>query len=189
MNFYVHQCPRMNYKRYYAPSELKCPYSLTWVSVDEALPLLDADTHSPLHPRGTEIRDQRDAECEAIAAEIIRDLCFCHPSESKYPAHIPVNKTLPRIIGPITDDDILSQVRYIPWNRLTEHYRHMLFPRIVDWIKRTGQEIANRVIIDPFALVYYAQLDEEKNATTAHEEAQDEGGKTQEERNSGQHNS
>ena len=34
MNFYVHQCPRMSYKREYRPSEVACPTHGVWVPLD-----------------------------------------------------------------------------------------------------------------------------------------------------------
>ena len=44
MNFYVHQCSRMSYKREYVPSEIACPTHGCWVPLDDvAVAKLDAD--------------------------------------------------------------------------------------------------------------------------------------------------
>ena len=45
MNFYVHQCSRMSYKHDFKPSEILCPVHGRWVSLDAAIPLLDANKY------------------------------------------------------------------------------------------------------------------------------------------------
>lgn len=37
MAYYVHSCPKMNYKARYRPSELLCPVTYQWVPLDEAV--------------------------------------------------------------------------------------------------------------------------------------------------------
>jgi Arginine-tRNA-protein transferase, C terminus len=48
MNFYVHQCSRMSYKRHFKPSEILCSKSLRWVLLDASLAKLDADKYAVL---------------------------------------------------------------------------------------------------------------------------------------------
>jgi arginyl-tRNA--protein-N-Asp/Glu arginylyltransferase len=50
MNFYVHQCSRMSYKREYIPSEIACPTLGCWVPLDDvAVAKLDADKYVHNH--------------------------------------------------------------------------------------------------------------------------------------------
>eukprot|EP01138_Halocafeteria_seosinensis_P015133 gb/GECG01015446.1/.p1 GENE.gb/GECG01015446.1/~~gb/GECG01015446.1/.p1 ORF type:complete len:1047 (+),score=114.87 gb/GECG01015446.1/:1-3141(+) len=163
MNYYVHRCGRMNYKRSYCPSELKCPYSLKWVPGEEALPRLDNDDHASLYPEGKRIKAQRQAQYEQLAPDVIPELCFCNPSSTKYPHLLASRKVSPTwIVSADSSAVALNRIRYIPWERFTEHYKSILSPRVVDWIQRVSPELANRIIVDPFALVYYAQKDEDE---------------------------
>ncbi|XP_030058455.1 arginyl-tRNA--protein transferase 1 isoform X2 [Microcaecilia unicolor] len=41
MGFYIHSCPKMRYKGQYRPSDLLCPETYTWVSIEQCLPKLE----------------------------------------------------------------------------------------------------------------------------------------------------
>ncbi|KAG8435623.1 hypothetical protein GDO86_013534 [Hymenochirus boettgeri] len=41
MGFYIHSCPKMRYKGQYKPSELLCPESYSWVSIEKCFSLLE----------------------------------------------------------------------------------------------------------------------------------------------------
>ena len=48
MGYYVHGCPKMQYKADYSPSEVRCPTSGSWVAVHDAGPKLDEQVmHGP----------------------------------------------------------------------------------------------------------------------------------------------
>lgn len=46
MGFYIHSCPKMQYKADYHPSELLCPERLCWIPFDRVKPALDVSTIS-----------------------------------------------------------------------------------------------------------------------------------------------
>ena len=49
MGFYIHSCPKMRYKAKYTPSWLLCPVTYRWVSVKDAVPLLDKSKFAKLN--------------------------------------------------------------------------------------------------------------------------------------------
>ena len=48
MGFYVHSCPKMNYKKQYGASYLLCPESFHYVPIEKCLPKLDEAKYSKL---------------------------------------------------------------------------------------------------------------------------------------------
>ena len=48
MGFYVHSCPKMNYKGQYTPSFLACPETYNWVPIEKCKVKLDANKYSRL---------------------------------------------------------------------------------------------------------------------------------------------
>ncbi|XP_056617011.1 arginyl-tRNA--protein transferase 1 isoform X2 [Triplophysa dalaica] len=49
LGFYVHSCPKMRYKGQYRPSDLLCPETYVWVSIERCLPHLDTSAYSRLN--------------------------------------------------------------------------------------------------------------------------------------------
>lgn len=41
MGYYIHSCPKMRYKGKYSPSDLLCPETYKWCSIDQCLPKLE----------------------------------------------------------------------------------------------------------------------------------------------------
>lgn len=41
LGFYIHSCPKMRYKGQYRPSDLLCPETYAWVSIERCLPQLE----------------------------------------------------------------------------------------------------------------------------------------------------
>uniref|UniRef100_A0A671L9W9 Arginyl-tRNA--protein transferase 1 n=1 Tax=Sinocyclocheilus anshuiensis TaxID=1608454 RepID=A0A671L9W9_9TELE len=48
LGFYVHSCPKMRYKGQYRPSDLLCPETYTWVSIERCIPRLEISAYSRL---------------------------------------------------------------------------------------------------------------------------------------------
>ncbi|XP_042625436.1 arginyl-tRNA--protein transferase 1-like isoform X4 [Cyprinus carpio] len=48
LGFYVHSCPKMRYKGQYQPSDLLCPETYTWVSIERCIPRLEISAYSRL---------------------------------------------------------------------------------------------------------------------------------------------
>ncbi|KAM5141213.1 arginyl-tRNA--protein transferase 1 isoform 2-T2 [Mantella aurantiaca] len=46
MGFYIHSCPKMRYKGQYKPSQLLCPESFLWVTIERCVPLLECTKYS-----------------------------------------------------------------------------------------------------------------------------------------------
>uniref|UniRef100_A0A671L8J2 Arginyl-tRNA--protein transferase 1 n=1 Tax=Sinocyclocheilus anshuiensis TaxID=1608454 RepID=A0A671L8J2_9TELE len=46
LGFYVHSCPKMRYKGQYRPSDLLCPETYTWVSIERCIPRLEISAYS-----------------------------------------------------------------------------------------------------------------------------------------------
>ncbi|XP_067276726.1 arginyl-tRNA--protein transferase 1 isoform X1 [Pseudorasbora parva] len=49
LGFYVHSCPKMRYKGQYRPSDLLCPETYAWVSIERCIPRLDIAAYSRLN--------------------------------------------------------------------------------------------------------------------------------------------
>ncbi|XP_026133628.1 arginyl-tRNA--protein transferase 1-like isoform X2 [Carassius auratus] len=49
LGFYVHSCPKMRYKGQYRPSDLLCPETYTWVSIERCIPRLEISAYSRLN--------------------------------------------------------------------------------------------------------------------------------------------
>ncbi|XP_055018646.1 arginyl-tRNA--protein transferase 1 isoform X2 [Boleophthalmus pectinirostris] len=46
LGFYIHSCPKMRYKGQYRPSDLLCPETFTWVSIERCVPKLDQSRYA-----------------------------------------------------------------------------------------------------------------------------------------------
>ncbi|XP_036402619.1 arginyl-tRNA--protein transferase 1 isoform X2 [Megalops cyprinoides] len=46
LGFYIHSCPKMRYKGQYRPSDLLCPETYTWVSIERCLPRLESAAYA-----------------------------------------------------------------------------------------------------------------------------------------------
>lgn len=53
MGFYIHSCDKMRYKARYKPSDLLCPITYEWVTMDRCTPLLDANKFTKLGSEAT----------------------------------------------------------------------------------------------------------------------------------------
>uniref|UniRef100_A0A671SPV4 Arginyl-tRNA--protein transferase 1 n=1 Tax=Sinocyclocheilus anshuiensis TaxID=1608454 RepID=A0A671SPV4_9TELE len=49
LGFYVHSCPKMHYKGQYRPSDLLCPETYTWLTIERCIPRLDISAYSRLN--------------------------------------------------------------------------------------------------------------------------------------------
>ncbi|KAI5611552.1 arginyl-tRNA--protein transferase 1 [Silurus asotus] len=49
LGFYIHSCPKMRYKGQYHPSDLLCPETYTWVSLEKCVPHLDISAYARLN--------------------------------------------------------------------------------------------------------------------------------------------
>ncbi|XP_016144330.1 arginyl-tRNA--protein transferase 1 [Sinocyclocheilus grahami] len=49
LGFYVHSCPKMLYKGQYRPSDLLCPETYTWLTIERCIPRLDISAYSRLN--------------------------------------------------------------------------------------------------------------------------------------------
>ncbi|XP_004559750.3 arginyl-tRNA--protein transferase 1 isoform X6 [Maylandia zebra] len=49
LGFYIHSCPKMRYKGQYRPSDLLCPETYVWVSIERCIPLLDNSRYTRLN--------------------------------------------------------------------------------------------------------------------------------------------
>ncbi|XP_005927186.1 arginyl-tRNA--protein transferase 1 isoform X2 [Haplochromis burtoni] len=49
LGFYIHSCPKMRYKGQYRPSDLLCPETYVWVSIERCIPLLDNSRYARLN--------------------------------------------------------------------------------------------------------------------------------------------
>lgn len=49
MGFYIHTCPKMQYKTRMKPSKLLCPETYAWFDVESCLPKLDKQKYSRLN--------------------------------------------------------------------------------------------------------------------------------------------
>ncbi|XP_040217890.1 arginyl-tRNA--protein transferase 1 isoform X4 [Rana temporaria] len=58
MGFYIYSCPKMRYKGQYKPSELLCPESFMWVSIEKCIPLLERNKYSRFNSNHPEDRDK-----------------------------------------------------------------------------------------------------------------------------------
>ncbi|XP_052468442.1 arginyl-tRNA--protein transferase 1 isoform X3 [Carassius gibelio] len=54
LGFYVHSCPKMRYKGQYRPSDLLCPETYTWVSIERCIPRLEISAYSRLNENAHE---------------------------------------------------------------------------------------------------------------------------------------
>ncbi|XP_075468212.1 arginyl-tRNA--protein transferase 1 isoform X6 [Ascaphus truei] len=54
MGFYIHTCPKMQYKGQYNPSQLLCPESYTWVPIEKCLPMLERSKYTRFNPNPKE---------------------------------------------------------------------------------------------------------------------------------------
>ncbi|KAM9476861.1 arginyl-tRNA--protein transferase 1 isoform 1-T1 [Clarias gariepinus] len=49
LGFYIHSCPKMRYKGQYQPSDLLCPETYMWVTIEKCIPRLDTSAYARLN--------------------------------------------------------------------------------------------------------------------------------------------
>ncbi|XP_077351471.1 arginyl-tRNA--protein transferase 1 isoform X1 [Festucalex cinctus] len=54
LGFYIHSCPKMRYKGQYRPSDLLCPETYVWVSIEQCLPQLENSRYARFNPNPDE---------------------------------------------------------------------------------------------------------------------------------------
>lgn len=64
--FYVHSCPKMNYKGQYSPSYLACPETYSWIPIEKCTPKLDVEKYSRLDET-----DKEDAVVDINTARVL----------------------------------------------------------------------------------------------------------------------
>ena len=124
MGFYIHSCPKMNYKGSYKPSELLCPMTYTWHYLSDVKEYLDRNAFTPL---------ERDA-AERRIDETSLDLSGYSPAVED----IDIN-TLPLDIGA---GDIVSL------SDITSRGQAIIAPILRDWAQLIGQELAPTIEIN-----------------------------------------
>ena len=66
MGFYVQSCPKMNYKRQYASSELLCPETYKYVPLQQCIPRLKISDYSCLDYDSPVIKEESEATDEVV---------------------------------------------------------------------------------------------------------------------------
>ncbi|PRP81008.1 hypothetical protein PROFUN_11160 [Planoprotostelium fungivorum] len=62
MGYYIQTCPKMKYKGQYKPSELLCPYSLTWQPLSQVVQLIEREPHAKLSDVPDFVMDESEIE-------------------------------------------------------------------------------------------------------------------------------
>ncbi|XP_057704158.1 arginyl-tRNA--protein transferase 1 isoform X3 [Corythoichthys intestinalis] len=63
LGFYIHSCPKMRYKGQYRPSDLLCPETFVWVTIEQCLPLLENSRYARFNPN-----------CDEGDARVLKDV-------------------------------------------------------------------------------------------------------------------
>ncbi|XP_061693213.1 arginyl-tRNA--protein transferase 1 isoform X4 [Syngnathoides biaculeatus] len=50
LGFYIHSCPKMRYKGQYRPSDLLCPETYVWITIEQCLPHLENSRYARFNP-------------------------------------------------------------------------------------------------------------------------------------------
>lgn len=130
LNFYVHACSQMKYKREFVPSEVLCPSTHVWVPLDSAtLARLDAAPDGPL---STEDVTYEDSEIAAFEREALRD------AESAV-----AEEGLTAVLCQLNDG------RWYPFSDLSVASRESCKMSLAAWLRGVGPELGSRVLIDP----------------------------------------
>ena len=119
MNYYVHQCPAMVYKRHYKPSELLCPVHRQWVLLDDVVQRLDDDKYAALADVPAEEAERAKAAEATIANAMLDDLFI----------------------------SIGSSV--VPFSSVSREGRALLRPAMHEFALVVGPAFAQRLLIDP----------------------------------------
>ena len=78
MGFYVQSCPKMNYKRRYAGSELLCSHTHTYVPLPQCIPRLKVAEYCCLDDQAPLVN-----ECDDVIEEVVGGLKILHRMEVK----------------------------------------------------------------------------------------------------------
>ncbi|XP_061645517.1 arginyl-tRNA--protein transferase 1 isoform X7 [Phyllopteryx taeniolatus] len=54
LGFYIHSCPKMRYKGQYRPSDLLCPETNVWITIEQCLPHLENSRYARFNPNPDE---------------------------------------------------------------------------------------------------------------------------------------
>ncbi|XP_061545420.1 arginyl-tRNA--protein transferase 1 isoform X3 [Phycodurus eques] len=54
LGFYIHSCPKMRYKGQYRPSDLLCPETYVWITIEQCLPHLQNSRYARFNPNPDE---------------------------------------------------------------------------------------------------------------------------------------
>jgi hypothetical protein len=168
MGFYIHSCPKMNYKGDYSPSELLCPTTLNWFPLSDCRALLDAYKFSPFDP-----------ELVASRAAVGDELYFT-PSSAKKKSVIeksgsesesdeesdsdlsPADRAaksehsarMAALFGPRAASApdlnccplvITGAPEALRLRQLIDTYQDMFRPLLTDWVSGAGGEVAARI--------------------------------------------
>ena len=142
LNFYVHACAQMKYKREFSPSEVLCPTSRVWVPLDAAaLARLDAAPDGPLSPNDPSFDD-------AEVASLIRNSARVAESQA-------AEQGLPAMLCQLNDG------RWYTFSDLSVASRESCKMSLAAWLRGVGPDLGSRTLIDPnsAALVGYRVAD------------------------------
>lgn len=120
MNYYVHQCSRMTYKRQYKPSELLCPVHFKWVELDAVVNRLDDDKFAAL-------ADVSEEEANAAHADAV----------------ILQSSVVPQVMN------ILPSGSAARFGELSSRGQELLFPYMEAFVRAAGPTIASCCVVDP----------------------------------------
>ena len=145
LGYYIHSCPKMNYKSQYDPSEILCPITKQWVDVDQAKQMIvhSSPNHNycKLVPNNTDHMDDAFAGAKKTATTT---------SKSQ---HQKSNDEVQVSVASAIENQIALQVGYekpITLTMLNEPTQEILRPIIQDFIHYMGsnKDLAPKFIID-----------------------------------------
>jgi hypothetical protein len=128
MNFYVHQCSRMSYKRHFKPSEILCPKTLRWVPLDACLAKLDADKYAVLAAVAPEEIERQTATRRAQEAAAIDNVLL----------------------------EVNRGESYFVSGELSVASKATIYPYLQAFVGMVGPRLASRIIVDPSVMLVCA---------------------------------
>eukprot|EP01135_Chromosphaera_perkinsii_P000749 Nk52_evm37s151 gene=Nk52_evmTU37s151 len=82
LGYYIHSCPKMNYKRQFRPSELLCPITYQWVDFDAAIKFLDKSKYCCLvDPEMTDVKREESRKAVIVGG---RQKCVVYLGKNVY---------------------------------------------------------------------------------------------------------
>lgn len=165
MGFYIHSCPKMNYKGDYSPSELLCPTSVNWFPLLNCKALLDAHKFTPFDPDlvltreavgddlyfKSEKRKRSDGEDIEDIEEGKEDYAAQKLEKYEHVARM-ANLFGPRREAPALNLDKIALVitgapREVYLPQLRQVYQEKLRPLLTQWVTYAGNSAAARIRI------------------------------------------